>query len=78
MCPAPDQYLFPPCDSDPELEYVEYQQAYDEWWQVLQEHPGKKCDLSITGGHCMQCEYVTGDPHYAWRRLMIINRQQNG
>jgi hypothetical protein len=62
-------------DTDAELEYVEYQQAYDEWWDILQKHIGNRCPPSLSGEHCMVCEHSTGDPFYAWRRLMIINRQ---
>lgn len=72
---ATTDLLFPFHDTPRELEMVEYDQAYQEWWEVLERHPNKSCPPSVKGEHCMECQYLTGDQFYAWRRLMIINRK---
>lgn len=70
-----ERLLFPRCEEDWELEEVAKEEAFERFVWVSKMHGGKKClpSMDTPPGHCMVCEFHTGDPYFVWRQLMIIN-----
>jgi hypothetical protein len=71
-----DRFLFPRCEEDWELDVVAVDEAFRNLNYVLGRHPGNKClpSMEVPPGHCLVCEYHTGDPFFVWHQLLIINK----